>query len=237
MKIVNLVLVGALGVCGCSSARGQPVFQGLAHQNWDAGQREWPYRTFDGGKTFEDISRKSYLELKNGDVSEWRVIAGCVLDVPRQREFEISSLTFQSRTNRVEGGSRQGLIVAIDEEDSSHGAAGGAGSRMVHLINYPREQEAVDGKYICAVARCRGRAQFTTVQGATATLLSYDHGALPSAEQFAAMEGVKRSNYMAQVQAAVASRTNRAAARAQGQRSGTNWTNGTNYSITPRRDR
>jgi len=179
-----------------------------AADNYDDGHKSRPYRSLDGGNTFIDLTTR--WDSGAESLRDWRIVAGWVTSVG---------------TGLKEGA----LLIHVDKGNSTLGVAGGEEAKIVHLMNYPGAYQVVDGRHIICMAKCIGRYQYTTVQGATATVLSYDHGALPTPEQFASFENMKRTNYVAAAQTAWLARSNRLARQKMSSQ------NLSNLTITPRR--
>lgn len=157
-----------------------------------------PYRSFDG---------KTFIDLRNSLPREWFELAGHVTSVG-------------------DGPKDGALLILVDKGESTPGVAGGDAARIVHLTNYPYAHAVVDGTYLHCYARLAGRHQYRTVQGATATVLSYDFGQPATAQQRAAFDRHNLTNYLRAVEGVRTARSNAAAARVSRQ--------STNYSITPR---
>lgn len=162
----------------------------------------YPYRTFDG---------TNFVDLSKTLPREWFQVAGWVTSVGT-------------------AGKDGSLLIRVDKGESTYGVAGGEFAHIIHLTNYPFAHAAIDGTYLNCYARFNGRHQYRTVQGATATVLSYDFGHPATPEQIRIINDGKRSNYLALVESAAIAKSNRTARTKE-----TFSSNYTNYSIAPSR--
>jgi hypothetical protein len=57
--------------------------------------------------------------------------------------------------------------------------------KTVRILNHPLEKKLVDGKLVACVAAKSGRFRYQNVQGAVATIESYDYGRIATPQQVA----------------------------------------------------